>query len=118
MKKSKIVSLVLISAAFAACNKTQSQNSGASGDWGEEDKKKVYMRSDTTARYSRTYITYRGGGYYYAFRPYGVGSGSGYRRTGYYSNSIAKSSNVGSNSTKSSITRGGFGRSGFRASGS
>ena len=39
MKKSKLVTLVLISAALASCNKTKSQN-GASGDWDDKTDKK------------------------------------------------------------------------------
>ena len=120
MKKSKLVSLVLITAALAACDKLDAQNnSGASGDWGDngtKNEKKVYMRSDTTAKYSRTHHSGIGTAllWYYAFRPYG-GSGLGYR-TGYYSGSIARSSNVGTNSVKSGIVRGGFGGRGFKAS--
>ena len=40
MKKSKLVSLVLITAALASCNKTEKQQ-GASGDWDENSGKKV-----------------------------------------------------------------------------
>ena len=50
MKKSKLVSLVLITATLASCNKTDTQKGGASGDWGDKTEKKVYMRSDSTAR--------------------------------------------------------------------
>ena len=119
MKKSKLVSLVLITATLAACNKPNAQNNGASGDWGEngnKNEKKVYMRSDSTAKYSRTHHSGIGTAllFYYAFRPYG-GSGMGYRQ-GYYSGSIARSSNIGTNSVKGGIVRGGFGGRGFKAS--
>jgi hypothetical protein len=119
MKKSKIVSLALITAALATCDKVEAQN-GASGSWDENaDKsdKKVYMRSDTTAKYTRTH--HSGGStwlWFYAFRPYGIGSGLGYQRQGFYSGSIAKSSNIGANPTKAGIARGGFGGRGFKAS--
>lgn len=119
MKKSKWVSLVLISAALASCDKVDAQN-GASGSWDEKSEKtekKVYMRSDTTAKYSRTHHSGIGTAllWYYAFRPYGMGTGMGYQRAGFYSGGIAKSSNVGSNPVKSGIARGGFGGRGFKA---
>lgn len=110
MKKSKAITLVLITSALASCHKEKPQDGG--GDWGDQ---KVYMRSDSTAGYTRTHHHGAGIGtallWYYAFRPYGGYSGNGYNRAGYYSSGIGKSSNVGSNSTKSSLTRGGFGRS-------
>lgn len=120
MKKSKLVSLVLITAALASCNKVDSQK-GASGDWDEKTDKKVYMRSDTTARYSRTHHHGVGNAllWYYAFRPYGsTGYNNGYNRTGFYSRGLSKSSNVGSNSFKSTISRGGFGGRAFSRSSS
>ena len=118
MKKSKLVSLVLITAALASCNKTESPK-GASGDWDEKTDKKVYMRSDTTARYSRTHHHGLGTAllWYYAFRPYGsTGYGNGYSRTGFYSRGLSKTSNVGSNAVKSTISRGGFGGRAFSRS--
>ncbi len=120
MKKSKLVSLVLITAALASCNKTENPQ-GASGDWDAKTDKKVYMRSDTTAHYTRTH--HHGIGtallWYYAFRPYGAsGYGSGYRRTGFYSRGLSRSSNVGSNAVKSTISRGGFGGRAFSRSSS
>jgi hypothetical protein len=121
MKKSKIVTLVIITAALASCNK-KVENDGASGDWGDEKGgKKVYMRSDTTAQYTRTHHSGMGMGsmllWYYAFRPYHGGGYGGYR-SGYYSGGLSHSSNVGSNPAKSGISRGGFGRSSFRSSAS
>lgn len=110
MKKSKTITLVLITSALASCHKEQPK--GASGSW---DEKKVYMRSDSTASYSRTHYHMGIAGpllWYYAFRPYGRYSGGRYDRAGYYSSGIGRRSNVGTNSTKSAITRGGFGRSG------
>lgn len=121
MKKSKLVSLVLITAALASCNKADSQK-GASGDWDDNSGKKVYMRSDTTARYSRTHH-HSGVGtallWYYAFRPYGSsGYNNGYNRTGFYSRGLSQSSNIGSNAVKSNISRGGFGGRAFSRSSS
>jgi hypothetical protein len=120
MKKSKIVKLALITAALATCDKVDAQN-GASGSWDEnadKTEKKVYMRSDTTAKYTRTHH-HSGLGtflWFYAFRSYGMGSGLGYQRQGYYSGGISKSSNVGSNPVKNGIARNGFGGRGFKAS--
>ncbi len=119
MKKSKLVSLVLITAALASCNKTESPQ-GASGDWDAKTDKKVYMRSDTTAHYTRTHHYGIGTAllWYYAFRPYGLAGGNGYSRTGFYSRGLSKTSNVGSNAVKSTISRGGFGGRAFSRSSS
>jgi hypothetical protein len=121
MKKSKIVNLVLITAALASADKIDAQN-GASGDWDKQPEKKVYMRSDTTAQYSRTH--HRSGVgtailWYYAFRPYGssYGYNGGYNRTGFYSRGLSSRSNIGSNTTKSVISRGGFGGRAFSSAG-
>ena len=114
MKKSKIVSLVLISAALASCNK-QPQST----DWDDKNQKKVYMRSDTSATYTRTH--HHGGIgtgllWFYAFRPYGsYNTGMGYRRTGFYSGNLHTKSNVGTSAAKSNIVRGGFGGFSSRA---
>ncbi|MDZ7878015.1 MAG: hypothetical protein U5L45_10105 [Saprospiraceae bacterium] len=117
MKKSKLVNLVLITAALATANKTDAQNGGASGDWDKQPEKKVYMRSDTTAKYTRTHHTSGIGNAilrYYAFRPYGSSYGYGsYNRTGFYSRGLSSQSNIGSNPTKSAISRGGFGGRAF-----
>ncbi|MFM7154004.1 MAG: hypothetical protein ACKOZV_07745 [Bacteroidota bacterium] len=95
MKKSKVVSLVLITAALAACTKEEPKT-------GE---KKVYMRTDTTARYSRTHVFPM----YYAFRAYGNYVNGSYNRRGYFSGGINRQSNIGTNPVKSNIIRGGFG---------
>jgi hypothetical protein len=118
MKKSKIVNLVLITAALAGADKIDAQSGGASGDWDKQPEKKVYMRSDTTAQYSRTHHHHSGVGsailWYYAFRPYGSSYGyNGYNRTGFYSRGLSSHSNIGSNPTKSVISRGGFGGRAF-----
>ena len=121
MKKSKLVSLVLITAAFASCKKNEPQSSGASGDWGDAKEKKVYMRSDTSATYTRTHHSGFGTGLllYYAFRPYGsYNNGFGYNRAGYYSGNLHSKSNIGSSVTKSNIVRGGFGGGSSRMSAS
>jgi hypothetical protein len=77
------------------------------------------MRSDTSAKYTRTHH-HSGIGttllWFYAFRPYGFGSGMGYQRQGFYSGGLSRSSNIGSNPVKNGIARGGFGGRGFKAS--
>jgi hypothetical protein len=121
MKKSKIVNLVLITAALSSANKMDAQSGGASGEWDKQPEKKVYMRSDTTAQYSRTHHHHSGVGsailWYYAFRPYGSSYSSNgfnnYNRTGFYSRGLNSRSNIGSNPTKSVISRGGFGGRAF-----
>jgi hypothetical protein len=116
MKKSKAVQLVLITAALASAEKVAAQQ-GAEGEWDKKPEKKVYMRSDTTAQYTRTHHRSSGIGnailWYYAFRPYGMSSGLGYSRSGFYSNGLSRSSNIGVNPTKSAISRGGFGGRSF-----
>ncbi|WP_415324993.1 hypothetical protein [Chryseobacterium sp. MMS23-Vi53] len=81
-----------------------------------ERRKKVYMRSDTTASYSRSHGFMPGFFWYHAFRPYGAYSNGAYHRTGYYSDAISSKSNIGRSSYKGNVVRGGLGRSGFRAS--
>jgi hypothetical protein len=109
MKKSAIINLVLIATVAAACGQKKED------EWEGSTKKKVYMRSDTTASYSRAH--YRGSMLpFFVFRAYGAMGANGFRRTGYYSDAIHSSSNAGRNSAKSSISRSGFGRSGFHAS--
>ncbi|HOZ14949.1 MAG TPA: hypothetical protein PLH91_10030 [Tenuifilaceae bacterium] len=105
MKKSRIIPLVLVAATISSCsNKKNTPN------------RMVYMRSDSTAKYSPARSSAIHGGGFYAFRPYGIYTPSGYQRTGYYSSGIHESSNYGTNPAKSSVTRGGFGRSGFHVS--
>lgn len=113
MKKTSIINLVLVASITASCGKSENEWDGGGGT----QNRKVYLRSDTTAAYSqRTH--HHGGVSYYAFRPYrSSGSARGNAaRTGYYSNAIHTSSNVGHNSSKASISRGGFGRSSFHVS--
>ena len=103
MKKSNIIKLVLVAATLASCNK----NTGK--------EKNVYLRSDTTARYSHVH----GGGFhggYFVFRPYGIYNNGSYSRAGFYSSAIHKNANVGSNSYKATVVRGGFGSSSFHVS--
>lgn len=108
MKKSSVIKLVLVASIAASCTEKES-------DWADNGtpKKKVYMRSDTTASYSRTH--YHGGILpYIIFRSYGSNMiNNGFRRTGFYSDAIHPRSNAGTNASKSGIVRGGFGRSGF-----
>jgi hypothetical protein len=105
MKRSKYVTLVLITSALAACNKTEK----AEPNW---DSNEVYMRADSTASYTHTQGSYLPLFlWYYAFRPYGMFGANGVRHAGYYSGALSKSSNIGSSATKSRALRGGFGNS-------
>jgi len=103
MKKSKHIELILITALLSSYQTQQK-------DW-EGSTNKTYIRSDSTAAYSRTH--YYGG--YYVFRPYGTYNNNRYNRVGYYSSAIHENSNIGTSATKSGIVRGGFGESGFSA---
>lgn len=109
MKKSKYIQLVLITAVLASCKRSEKE-------W--ESGNKVYMRSDTTAPYSRAYHSGIGTAllWYYAFRPYGNYNNGNYRRAGYYSRGLSERSNIGSNTFKGGLTRGGFGRGGYSVS--
>ena len=109
MKKSKYIELVLITAVLASCNRPNK-------DW--ESANKVYMRSDSTAPYTRAHHSGVGTAllWYYAFRPYGNYRNGRYERAGYYSGALGERSNIGSNSFKSAVSRGGFGRGGFSVS--
>jgi len=104
-KSSKMVSLVLITAALASCSKPQN----------EQEKQKVFMRADSSAPYTEVTEQYNRGGmgmgnallWYMAFRPMMNGAG-------FMSNGIATKSNVGTNTfkenaMKSQTARGGFG---------
>lgn len=108
MKKTKIINLVLISAALASCHQKKKV---------DHNKPNVYMRGDSTAKYSRAY--HSGGNpwlWYYAFRPYGYYNGGTYHHTGYYSGGISEVSNIGRSMTKSNVVRGGFGGRSFSVS--
>lgn len=109
MKKSKYIKLVLITAVLASCNQPDKE-------W--ESGNKVYMRSDTTAPYSRAHHSGIGTAllWYYAFRPYGNYNNGHYQRAGYYSRGLSERSNIGSNTFKGSVARGGFGRGGYSVS--
>ena len=109
MKKSKYINLVLITAALASCNKPDKE-------W--ESANKVYMRSDTTAPYTRGHHSGLGTAllWYYAFRPYGNYYNGNYRRAGYYSGALNERSNIGNNAFKGAVARGGFGRGGYSVS--
>lgn len=109
MKKSKEISLVLLTVVLASCSDTRCR---------EQEKHKTYMRSDTTAPYAHTRYNCNHGGHFYVFRPYGMygynsyAGNYGYNRTGYYNSNIGERSNVGYNSTKGNVVRSGFGSSG------
>ncbi len=118
MKKSKLVSLVLVSGLLASCGSDNDK------EWSYEQE--VYMRGDETAPYSQTH--YNDGPnlllMYMAFRPYGFYNNGTYVHSGMYNNHIPHTSNIGKNTTKtkaisrvsnnsssksSSSRRGGFG---------
>lgn len=103
MKKSEFIKLVLVASVLSSCN---SQNS--------KPEKNVYMRSDTTARYSHVHPGSHGS--YIPFLAYGLLSGNRYSRAGYYSSSLPVTSNIGTNSFKGNVVRGGFGTSAFHVS--
>ncbi len=113
MKKSKIVTLVLITSALASCTVKKQ----------EESKTKVYMKSDSTRNYHHTHHSMVPGIWYYGFRPYGYydPTSNGYHSSGYHSNAVTRtnphlsSSSSSSHSSSHSSTRGGFGRTGFSA---
>eukprot|EP01132_Coremiostelium_polycephalum_P019347 gene19347-23011_t len=104
MKKSSVIKLVLITGALASCHKPKPEAS-----W---DSNEVYMRSDSTANYTRTQGHHLSPIlWYYAFRPYGMYYGGRYHHSGYYSSSISESSNIGRSVAKGAAIRGGFGGS-------
>ncbi|RYD92003.1 MAG: hypothetical protein EOP50_13380 [Sphingobacteriales bacterium] len=107
MKKSKHIELILITAALASCQQPKK-------DW--DSGRNVYLRSDTSAPYTRRHTPVGMGLWYYAFRPYGSYSFGRYNRLGYYSGALHEASNVGSNGFKSGIVRGGFGRGAYSVS--
>jgi hypothetical protein len=98
MKKSKYIKLVVLTAAISACTQ-------------KEEGKQVFMRSDSTANYSRVHSVGTGMGYFAAFHAYGMYRNGVYRRAGFYSGSIPERANIGTNGYKGTITRGGFGGS-------
>jgi hypothetical protein len=108
MKKSKAISLVLITAALASCSSDAKKES-----WDSNVKGKTYVRGDSTAPYTRTHHGMGAGLLWlYAFRPmYGYRNGI-FGRSGFYSGALSDRSNFGSNSGKSNSVRGGFGRIG------
>ncbi|KMQ69872.1 hypothetical protein ACM39_02195 [Chryseobacterium sp. FH2] len=108
MKKSSSIKLLFVTGILAACSQETPKNT--------TNEKKVYMRADSTASYSRSHGFMTGILLYHAFRPYGAYSNGSYQRAGYYSDAISSKSNVGRNTYKGKVTRGGLGKSGFRAS--
>jgi len=109
MKKSDSITLLFVTGILAACSQEKPQSK-----W--QNEKKVYMRSDTTASYTRSHGFMPGYFWYHVFRPYGAYSNGVYRRAGYYSDAISSKSNIGRSTYKGNVTRGLLGRSGFRAS--
>jgi hypothetical protein len=86
MKKSRYISLVLITAALASCNRHATEI-GDGEIPPEEERNNVYMRSDTTDDYTpvNVYNYYGNNMWWYAFRPYYGYYNGGY--CGYYNNS-------------------------------
>ena len=83
MKKTKNISLVLITAALASCDR-QFTNTG-DGEIPSDEPTTVYMRTDTTEDYTQVNIYNNYGNlWYYAFRPYYGYYNGGY--CGYYNN--------------------------------
>ncbi len=81
MKKSKYISLVLISAALASCDR-QLRETG-DGEIADGEPKNVYMRNDTTQEYVPAYTNYNNMLWYYSFYPsYNIYWGGGFG--GYY----------------------------------
>lgn len=81
MKKSNYISLVLITAALAACDKQLRETRDSEIADGEP--KNVYMRNDTTQEYMPAYTYYDNMLWYYSFMPsYTVYWDGGYG--GYY----------------------------------
>jgi hypothetical protein len=109
MKKSGQINLILITAALASCHQSDKQ-------W--QNGNRTYIRSDSTAPYSRVYYPHTGAAllWYFAFRPYGNYYNGVYRRAGYYSDAISERANIGSNSFKGGVVRGGFGEGAFSVS--
>lgn len=112
MKKSKIVNLVLITAALASCNKTEKKH-----------EKKYFMRGDSTAAYESPVRNHQHNSvgpiiWFYAFRPYGFYDvhNSRYVHSGSYSSSVSESSNIGRSASKSGVIRGGLGGGRFSVS--
>ena len=109
MKKSSSIKLLFVTGILASCAQEKPKE-----EWNKE--KKVYMRSDSTASYSRSHGFMTVLLLYHAFRPYGGFSNGTYHKVGYYSDAISTKSNVGRSSHKGNVVRGGLGKSGFRAS--
>jgi hypothetical protein len=105
VKKSKEISLVLITAALASCHRP------GNPDWvnANGQHRQVYIRSDSTAPYTAMHHPLGYAGWYYAFRPYGHYSYGHYRRVGYYSDALSERGNIGFSHEKGGIVRGGFG---------
>lgn len=112
MKKTKFISLVLITAGLASCHHHKKNEQ----DWQSANQQQVYMRSDESAPYSQQNTMANMLLWYYAFRPYGYYNHGSYTRTGYYSGGISEHSNTGSSSFKASVVRGGFGGHGYSVS--
>ncbi len=98
MKKSKIINLLIVSSILTSCTQVPDYVDTA-------DQSKVYMRSDSTAPYTRSHLYRSSGGsgfmmHYFAFRAIrDINNSRNYNR---YSSGISRNSNVGRNSSKTS----------------
>ena len=105
MKKSKFISLVLITAVLASCGQSQREI--------KAKEQKVYMRADSTAPYQQAHThRYTHGSsflWFYAFHAFGSYRNGSFARSGYYSSGLGSRANTGANYAKSSVIRGGFG---------
>lgn len=97
MKKSKAIKLVFVSAILASTIISCSSDH-------KEKKSNLYVRSDSTGKYTHT----SHGGFYHGFYPIGIYSNGSYHKSGFTSPSSHHTS-----STSSGVSRGGFGHSGF-----
>jgi hypothetical protein len=111
MKKTRHIQLVLLTAALASCHRNADQQWTSGNQGHNHNGNNVFIRSDSTAPYTRVYHPNGAGGWYFAFRPYGNYYNGRYRRIGYFSDAISEHSNLGTNGAKSGIVRGGFGES-------
>jgi hypothetical protein len=83
MKKSEYISLVLISAALASCDR-QSRDLG-DGEIPNGEKNTVYMRADTTEEYTPVNLyPFNNALWYYSFIPYGYYNDYNVFYYGYY----------------------------------
>ena len=110
-KSSKAVTLVLITSVLASCNKQEPKR---------EATQQVYMRADSTAKYTNVTDQYQQSNrhysgspllWYMAFRH--LGGGMGYGSAGLHPNSVSGTNATKAKAYSKSSTRGGFGKSAY-----